>query len=159
MKRVLIALTVIAIFLAVFLPLAGCGGLTVPTTNTSTTPTTSGLPGTKVTVTGGTYNVISAAQLAAMQRSSFTLVDVDETPTIVIPGTDLFIKDSVLLQNLDKLPDKSANIVVVCIVGVTSQDAAAKLVGAGYTNVMDLDGGVMRWQALGYTVEAYTPTT
>ena len=158
MKRILIALTVIAIFLAVFLPLAGCSGVTVPTT-TPTSPTTTSLPGTPVTVTGGTYRVISAAEVYAMPRDNYTLVDVDETPSIVIPDTDLFIKDSALLQNLDELPDKNANIVVVCIVGVTSQDAAAKLVGAGYTNVMELEGGVMRWQALGYPVEAYTPTT
>lgn len=62
-----------------------------------------------------------------------------------IPGTDLAIP----LQRLEdhpKLPtEKDEHIVVYCQAGVTSRMGADILLGMGYTNVTDLDGGLDAW--------------
>lgn len=155
MKRLIIALAVTAVLLI----LAGCGGGGAATTPTTTTQSTQ-MPGTRTEVAGGSYWIITPPQLYAMNQADYFLVNVDEAPMLVIGGTDLFVKVSDIAQNLSKFPaDKNAKIVVYCVAGVTSKGGADQLVAAGYTRVMHLDGGTMRWQALGYPVQSYTTTT
>jgi rhodanese-related sulfurtransferase len=153
MKRALIALSLITAVVV----LAGCGGGGGNTTATTSATSSAGLPGTRIEVDGGAYWLITPAQLAGMQRSSFLLVDVDETPAMVITSTEMYVSYDKINDNLDKFPaDKDRPIVVYCIAGMTSQNAAEALVAAGYTRVMDLDGGTMAWQQQGYPVAAYT---
>ena len=156
MKSLLISLTV----LTGVVTLTGCGGGGAATTPPTSTTSSTQMPGVQTQVAGGSYWIITPAQLAALKRTDFFLVDVDDAPTIVIASTDLFVKASEIARNLSKFPtDKSRKIVVYCIVGNTSRSAAAQLVAAGYTQVMHLQGGVMNWQAQGYPVVSYTATT
>ena len=153
MKRISAALVLTAILLT----LAGCGGGGAATTTPASTPPDTRMPGTEVKVTGGSYWMITPAQLAAMARADFFLMNVDDPKTIVIAGTDLFVKLAEIGQNLDKLPaDKDKKIVVYCIVGNKSRDASAELVARGYTRVMNLEGGTTRWQQQGYPAVPYT---
>ncbi len=53
--------------------------------------------------------------------------------------------------NLAKLPqDKGAKIVLYCRSGSMSATAARVLVKQGYTNVYNLDGGMIGWQQAGF---------
>ena len=55
-----------------------------------------------------------------------------------------------------RVPDKSREIVVYCssFTCPLSPMAANKLVDAGYTNVVDFEGGLADWEDAGYPFEA-----
>ena len=57
-------------------------------------------------------------------------------------GYDFFSLDSVQ----EKLPNKKSPIVVYCSLGIRSEDIAEKLKKAGYTNVLNLYGGIFEWK-------------
>ena len=57
-----------------------------------------------------------------------------------------------LKKTIKKLPDKNAEIIVYCSLGVRSEDIAEKLQKAGYTNVRNLYGGIFEWKNNGYKV-------
>ncbi len=68
-----------------------------------------------------------------------------------IEGTDAFIAYDETAQQLDSYPaDKNAKIVLYCRSGRMSAIAAQELVKAGYTNVWNLDGGMVAWEQAGY---------
>ena len=69
-----------------------------------------------------------------------------------IDGTDAFIAFDSILESPDLPDDKSAPIALYCRSGNMSAQAAADLAGAGYTNVLDLDGGMNAWQGDGNTL-------
>lgn len=54
------------------------------------------------------------------------------------------------VRNLPK--EKDAKIVVYCSLGVRSEDIAEKLKKAGYTNVLNLYGGIFEWKNSGNKV-------
>lgn len=51
-----------------------------------------------------------------------------------------------LQKTMKNIPNKDANIVVYCSLGVRSEDIAEKLIEAGYTNVLNLYGGIFEWK-------------
>jgi rhodanese-related sulfurtransferase len=57
-----------------------------------------------------------------------------------------------LKKTIKKLPNKNAKIVVYCSLGVRSEDVAEKLKKAGYTNVLNLYGGIFEWKNSGNKV-------
>ena len=57
-----------------------------------------------------------------------------------------------LKKTIKNLPDKDAKIVVYCSLGVRSEDVAEKLKKAGYTNVLNLYGGIFEWKNDNYKV-------
>lgn len=104
--------------------------------------------------TGSNYTDISAAELHKMLTSKdFTLVNVHIPFEGKIEGTDLFIPYDQIAQNLDKLPDKSAKIVLYCRSGRMSSMAAEALVKSGYTNILNLSGGMLAWEQAGFKIE------
>jgi len=125
-----------ATLLALSLALAACGG--APTS--APTPTRA-----------ATYTQVSAQELSGMLASKdFTLVNVHVPYDGEIPKTDQFIAYDEIGKNLDKLPDKNARIVVYCRSGPMSTAVAKALVAAGYTNILELTGGMSAWEAAGY---------
>ncbi len=119
----------------------------------STTPASPASP-VKVTVSGGSYTNISAIQLHSMlNQKDFRLVNVHIPYEGEIAQTDAFVPYNEIDQNLNKLPaDKSAKIVLYCRSGRMSSIAAESLVRLGYTNVWNLDGGMVGWETQGYEV-------
>jgi rhodanese-related sulfurtransferase len=156
MKR----LTVVSAFI-VMIFMAACGGGAATTTATTPIPSSSTqMPGAPVSVDGGgTYWMITPAQLYSFKVKDFFLADTDTAYVGEIAGTDVFLNSDTISQNLDKFPaDKNYKIVVYCTAGIKSKVVAATLVQAGYTRVMELEGGIMAWQQQGYLTTFKTRT-
>lgn len=109
-------------------------------------------PEREVTVDGKSYQVITVTQLKSMlNNKDFLLVNVHVPYAGEIRGTDLFVPYNEIDQNLSKLPlDKGAKIVVYCRSGSMSSIAAKTLTRLGYTNIRDVDGGMLAWEKEGY---------
>src|SRR4030066_1481733 len=109
--------------------------------------------GKKVTVADGSYTDVSVAEMQTMlANKDFTLVNVHIPFEGDIAGTDLSIPYDQIAQNLDKFPDKNAKIVLYCRSDRMSNIAAETLVGLGYTNVWNLDGGMVEWEQAGLEI-------
>jgi rhodanese-related sulfurtransferase len=101
---------------------------------------------------GGSYTDVSAVGLASMmENKDFPLINVHIPYAGEIEGTDLFIPFDEIEQNLDEMPsNKSARIVIYCRSGSMSATSARELVQLGYTDVWNLDGGMIGWKQVGY---------
>jgi len=101
-----------------------------------------------------TYKKISVAQFARMlDHKDFTLINVHIPYEGEIEGTDLLIPFNRIDHFKNKLPkDKTAKVVVYCLMGPMGSIAAEQLVNMGYTQVMNLEGGLMAWQNFGKEV-------
>lgn len=115
-------------------------------------------PGREVSVNGNSYQVITVTQLKSMlDNKDFLLVNVHIPYAGEIKGTDLFVPYNEIEQNLSKLPaDKSSRIVVYCRSGNMSGIAAKTLTRLGYTNIRDVDGGMIAWENEGYPLVVAT---
>ena len=110
--------------------------------------------GKQVSVAGGNYMEASAAELDSMlAKKDFILVNVHIPFEGNIANTDESIPYDQVAQNLDRLPDKQARIVLYCRSGRMSAMAAESLVSLGYTNVWDLAGGMSAWEQAGFKID------
>jgi rhodanese-related sulfurtransferase len=98
------------------------------------------------------YTDISIDQLeTALADKDFTLINVHIPYEGELPQTDAFVPFNEIEANLNQLPaDKDAPIVLYCRSGSMSTDAAEELVGLGYTNIVEVDGGMQAWEAAGH---------
>jgi phage shock protein E len=71
-----------------------------------------------------------------------------------IESTDEFIPLDEIEGRLDAFPQRDAKIVVYCRSGSTSAKAARELVRLGYSNVWNLEGGMIAWQEAGYPLSS-----
>ncbi len=111
--------------------------------------------GEVVTVQGGTYTNVTPLELDTMLTSKdFTLINVHTPFQGKIDQTDLSIPYDQIKQNLDKLPtDKNARLVLYCRSGHMSDIAAKTLITLGFTNIWNLDGGMVAWENAGLLIE------
>jgi len=68
-----------------------------------------------------------------------------------IKGAQWIGYDTFKAKNVEALP-KDAKIVVYCSVGYRSEKIGEKLLELGFTDVLNLYGGVFQWKNDGYTV-------
>lgn len=165
MKKYLAPAVVIvsAVLLAAFV--VGCGETPTDTTSTVTVPGATGVPGgdssgseqlpgvAVQTQTGqGSYRNITSPELAEMlQSKDFVLVNTHVPYEGEIEGTDLFLDYQRAAELMSELPqDKQAKIVVYCRSDRMSTIAAEVWADAGYTNLYQLTGGFVDWEAQGY---------
>ena len=136
MRRLLFVFTLSTLFLA------ACAGKTAPATSSKSA---------KVSVPGGSYTNVSVTQLKAMlDKKDFAFVNVHIPYEGEIAKTDAFVPYNDIEKNLDKLPaDKNAKIILYCRSGRMSTLAAETLVRLGYTNVWNVEGGMVAWETLG----------
>lgn len=142
---------VLSLILALFL-LAACTSADAPAQPVVLAPVE--VVGRQVPVEGGSYTDVSVAELNTMlQSKDFTFVNVHIPFEGDIAGTDLTIPYNEISQNLDKLPGKNDKIVLYCRSDRMSNIAAEELVSLGYTNVWNLDGGMVEWEQAGLEIE------
>lgn len=111
--------------------------------------------GKQVSIDGRSYTDVSVAELQTMlAKKDFTFVNVHIPFEGDIANTDLSIPYNEIDQNLGQLPaDKNAKIVLYCRSDRMSRLAAETLVGLGYANVWNLDGGMVAWEQAGLPLE------
>lgn len=97
------------------------------------------------------YTVITVEQLAAMlDDKDFVMVNVHVPYEGEIPQTDLFLPFDEIADYTGELPGKEETIVLYCRTDPMSTAAARTLVSLGYTEVLELRGGMRAWSAAGY---------
>jgi len=108
-----------------------------------------------VAVAGGSYKNVSPKELNTLLKDKdFIFVNVHIPFAGNIDGTDLSIPYDQIEQNLSQLAaDKDARIVLYCRSGHMSQIAAEKLVALGYTDVWNLNGGMVDWEKEGFELQ------
>lgn len=155
-RRVITPLLLLGVLAAAVLGLSGCGGDRVQNAPESSERQAPQLTQTqKVPVEGGgSYTDVGAGGLAKMLKAKdFPLVNVHVPYEGEIAKTDLFIPYDRIEGSLDRLPaDKDAKVVLYCRSGSMSAIAARELVRSGYTNVWNLDGGMIGWQEAGHPI-------
>jgi rhodanese-related sulfurtransferase len=111
--------------------------------------------GSVVSVDGGSYLNITPSELNSMLADKdFVFVNVHIPFAGNIAKTDLSIPYDQIEQNVTQLPaDKNAKIVLYCRSGRMSAIAAEALVKLGYTNLWNLDGGMVDWEQAGYEIQ------
>ena len=131
------------------LALVACGG------GSTTANVGDGAVGTRVEVEGGAYFDITPRTLKSwLGDKDFLLVNVAIPYVGEIESTDEFIPLNEIEGRLDAFPQRDAKIVVYCRSGSTSAKAARKLVRLGYSNVWNLEGGMIAWQKAGYPLSS-----
>jgi rhodanese-related sulfurtransferase len=118
-------------------------------------PGTTPVVGKQVEVQGGAYTEISVDELQSMLKNKdFVLVNVHIPFEGDIPNTDVSIPYDQIAQKLNQLPaDKNAKVVLYCRSDRMSTIASETLVGLGYTNIYNLDGGMVEWENAGLNLE------
>ena len=148
-RRRWLPLDLLAVSVAMLVPLTGAtAGAAAPPAAEQVSQTR------KVPAEGGHYTDVSAAGLAGMLHAkTFPLVNVHIPYEGEIEPTDLFIPFDQIAAALAKLPeDKHARVVLYCRSGSMSATAARVLVKLGYTDVWNLDGGMIAWARAGHPV-------
>lgn len=132
------------------LALAACGTASKVGSPAAVTET---LPTQEVPVEGGgSYTDVNAAGLANMlERKDFLLINVHIPYEGEIEGSDLFMPYNEIEQKLHKLPaDKGSRLLLYCRSGGMSAIAARSLVKLGYSDVWNLEGGMIAWEEAGH---------
>lgn len=93
---------------------------------------------------------------AALKAKDFVFVNVHIPFEGDVAGTDLSIPYDEITQEqyLTQLPaDKDAKVVLYCRSGRMSAIAAKDMAALGYTNIWDVKGGMVAWEAAGLPLE------
>ena len=113
--------------------------------------------GEKVNVNGGTYNNIRADELNSMLKDKdFVFINVHIPFEGNIANTDLFIPYDQITEpaNLVQLStDKNAKIILYCRSGQMSEIAAENLIKLGYTNIWNLEDGMLELERAGFEIQ------
>ncbi|MBI9048741.1 MAG: rhodanese-like domain-containing protein [Anaerolineaceae bacterium] len=100
------------------------------------------------------YHVTVNQTYDAMQTGDVFVLDVREQSEYDeghIPNVNL-IPMMEVQNRLDEIP-KDQEVIVTCRTGNRSLQVADYLVGLGYENIHNMDGGIVQWQQAGLPVE------
>lgn len=124
--------------------LAGCGG-------TQADPSTVSSAGATPTYSSAAPRLADPAEFQRLVAApGTTTVNVHVPDEGSLPGTDLAVPYTDVRAQAARLPaDQGAPLAVYCRSGNMSADAVQMLVQLGYSNVVELRGGMEAWTASG----------
>lgn len=92
------------------------------------------------------YKTVSAKEAHDMISNNEEIVIID------VRSYDEYAKEhiensiNVPLNHIEDIDlDKDATIIVYCLSGVRSKEASERLISMGYSNVYNIDGGIINW--------------
>lgn len=95
----------------------------------------------------GVKTVSSEEAKRLIETGKVFVIDVHIPEQTHLTGTNVFIPYNEIEKNLDKLPqDKNVPLLVYCRSGSMSREAAKTLLGLGYSQVYDLEGGTTAYK-------------
>ena len=107
-------------------------------------------PAAATTPAAGAERVAPAEFAAVVADEDVVTVNVHVPDEGTIPGTDAAIPFDRIASSVDELPDdRSTQLAVYCRTGTMSAEAVQDLLGLGYTDVVELRGGMEAWTADG----------
>lgn len=100
---------------------------------------------------GGAAHLLAPAAFARELASGIrTVINVHTPDEGSIPGTDLAVPFDLLVDYVDELPaNRNQPLAVYCKSGRMSKEAVMTLAGLGYTDIVELQGGMDAWIASG----------
>lgn len=97
-----------------------------------------------LTACGTKYETITADTVRELVADNAVIIDVRETSEYEEGHIEGSVNIPVSkIGNVDY--DKDTKIIVYCVSGTRSANAANELIKLGYTNVYNLDGGIINW--------------
>ena len=128
---------------------AACGSAATDEDSTQAAPAALGQ---RVETEGGSYVNVTPQELQSMlSDDDLLVVNVYAGDMGEIEDTDLFIPYDQIAGRVGELPSqRDSEIVLYCRSGRSSAIAATTLIGLGYTDVWNLDGGMIAWEEAGY---------
>lgn len=99
-----------------------------------------------------TYASLSAGDFETRMSESAFVVNVHRPYEGEIDGTDAFIDYDEIVGDRRLPSDTDTPVLLYCRTGRMSATAADALVGAGYSDVAHLEGGMEAWEAAGMPV-------
>jgi rhodanese-related sulfurtransferase len=110
--------------------------------------------GTRVEIPGGSYIKIEPQELQTLLANrNFPLINVHIPYEGEIEGTDAVIPYNEIDKIVHRLPsDKNGMVVLYCRSGRMSRETTEALVTLGYTNVWNLDRGMIGWKEAGFPI-------
>lgn len=111
--------------------------------------------GPSTTAAGGQSSLLAPEEFEqAIADPATVTINVHVPFEGTLPGTDLAIPFDRIESESARLPsDRATPIAVYCMSGRMSQEATRTLERLGYTDVVDLEGGMVAWRQSGRTVE------
>lgn len=147
------------------LALGGCASAGTPTSATPDSMSTSvstSVPAPDLAPASPTAPAAAApaAQVRPLDPADFEaaepgrlLINVHIPDEGSLPGTDLALPYNEIDARTADLPaDRSTPLAIYCMSGNMSAIAGRELTALGYTDVVELDGGMQAWQASGRTL-------
>ncbi|HEY5878531.1 MAG TPA: rhodanese-like domain-containing protein [Nakamurella sp.] len=126
--------------------LAGCSAVGGPAASTIHTHDASS--GTSAVAAAG-VRLIGPADFET-QSADRVLINVHIPDEGSLPGTDLSLPYDEIDARVTELPaGRATPLAIYCMSGNMSEVAGRELVDLGYTDTVDLDGGMRAWQASG----------
>ena len=124
------------------MPAIGVSPSTAPSTAQSTAPTTA--PPTAA------VRPLDPAEFEAAIAGERVTINVHVPDQGSLPGTDLAVPFDQITARAVELPhERSTPLAIYCLTGHMSTIAGPELTALGYTDVVELRGGMQAWQAAG----------
>jgi rhodanese-related sulfurtransferase len=107
-------------------------------------------PPTGVSPAAAAVRLLDPAEFAAAIAGGRVTINVHVPDEGSVPGTDLAVPyDRITTQAAELPQDRSAPLAIYCRSGNMSAIAGPELTALGYTDVVELRGGMQAWQASG----------